>query len=296
MKRFIVACAALGAAACAWSDVVAQWHFDEAPGTGVAADSVGDADGVVSGSADFAPGGVSGNAIAIDQAGDGLVNMGQRFAFSTGSFTVVTWVRTQPGFQSPDQIYLSSHTATVVAGYLLGINANGAYGRTDKAWFYNASRPGEEPFSTTDVNDGEWHQVVGVYPEAGLAQIYVDGAPYEDAKARSPIGTSGAPFIVGGLTFSGVPRGTFNGDVDEVQLYDHSLSPREVRMLFDEPTETLDGFCVADFNEDGAVNSTDFVAFLNAFVAADPFADVDGEGRINSQDFVAFLNAFVAGC
>lgn len=51
----------------------------------------------------------------------------------------------------------------------------------------------------------------------------------------------------------------------------------------------------ADINHDGSVNSQDFVAFLNGFVASDPVADFTGNGSVNSQDFVAFLNAFVGG-
>lgn len=54
--------------------------------------------------------------------------------------------------------------------------------------------------------------------------------------------------------------------------------------------------CAADFNGDGEVNSQDFIAFLNAFVAGDPSADFNGDGIVNSQDFIMFLNAFVAGC
>jgi endonuclease/exonuclease/phosphatase family metal-dependent hydrolase len=54
--------------------------------------------------------------------------------------------------------------------------------------------------------------------------------------------------------------------------------------------------CLADFNGDGVVNSLDFTAFLNAFVAGDASADFNGDGSIDSQDFVAFLNAFVVGC
>jgi 6-phosphogluconolactonase (cycloisomerase 2 family) len=56
------------------------------------------------------------------------------------------------------------------------------------------------------------------------------------------------------------------------------------------------GVCSPDLNQDGLVNSQDFVLFLNTFVAGDPFADYNGDGTVNSQDFVAFLNAFVAGC
>ena len=54
--------------------------------------------------------------------------------------------------------------------------------------------------------------------------------------------------------------------------------------------------CPADLNADGAVNSQDFILFLNLFIAQDPAADFNGDGQINSQDFIAFLNAFVAGC
>jgi hypothetical protein len=54
--------------------------------------------------------------------------------------------------------------------------------------------------------------------------------------------------------------------------------------------------CPADTNRDGRLDSTDFIAFLNFFVAGDPEADFNGDGAVNSQDFSAFLNAFVAGC
>jgi hypothetical protein len=52
--------------------------------------------------------------------------------------------------------------------------------------------------------------------------------------------------------------------------------------------------CPPDWNGDGILNSQDFVAFLNDFVALN--ADYNGDGITNSQDFVAFLNDFVAGC
>ena len=54
--------------------------------------------------------------------------------------------------------------------------------------------------------------------------------------------------------------------------------------------------CPADFNGDGKINSKDFIAFLNAFVAGDPSADFNNDGLVNSKDFIIFLNAFVAGC
>ncbi len=54
--------------------------------------------------------------------------------------------------------------------------------------------------------------------------------------------------------------------------------------------------CFADFNLDGAINSTDFLLFLNAWSAAEPDADIDRDGAHSSIDILAFLNAYVAGC
>jgi hypothetical protein len=56
------------------------------------------------------------------------------------------------------------------------------------------------------------------------------------------------------------------------------------------------GACAPDINDDGMLDSRDFIAFLNAFVVGDPLADFNGDGVVNSQDFGAFLNTFVVGC
>lgn len=54
--------------------------------------------------------------------------------------------------------------------------------------------------------------------------------------------------------------------------------------------------CPADFNRDGAVDTRDVLAFLNAWSAGDAAADFNGDGAINTLDVLAFLNAFAAGC
>ena len=54
--------------------------------------------------------------------------------------------------------------------------------------------------------------------------------------------------------------------------------------------------CIADFNDDGIVNTLDFLAFLNAYNAGDMRADVNGDGILNTLDFLVFLNAYNEGC
>ncbi|MDX9911172.1 MAG: lamin tail domain-containing protein [Phycisphaerales bacterium] len=58
--------------------------------------------------------------------------------------------------------------------------------------------------------------------------------------------------------------------------------------------------CTADFdNSGGAPNSSDFLAYLNAYANQDPCADLaptGGDGNWNSSDFLAYLNAYSSGC
>ncbi|MCC7387247.1 MAG: hypothetical protein IT431_00615 [Phycisphaerales bacterium] len=54
--------------------------------------------------------------------------------------------------------------------------------------------------------------------------------------------------------------------------------------------------CDADFNGDGAVNTLDVLAFLNAWSSGDPRGDFNGDGSVNTLDVLAFLNAWSAGC
>ncbi|HZW08744.1 MAG TPA: choice-of-anchor J domain-containing protein [Phycisphaerales bacterium] len=54
--------------------------------------------------------------------------------------------------------------------------------------------------------------------------------------------------------------------------------------------------CAADFNGDGAVDTRDVIAFLNAWTAGDDRADVNGDGTIDTRDVLGFLNLWNLGC
>lgn len=54
--------------------------------------------------------------------------------------------------------------------------------------------------------------------------------------------------------------------------------------------------CVADFNDDGEVDTRDVLAFLNAYSKHEQSADIDGNGVVDTRDVLAFLNLWGAGC
>lgn len=87
--------------------------------------------------------------------------------------------------------------------------------------------------------------------------------------------------ISGGSTSS-----TFD-DLDLPPGWHVAYGANVVRLVYD---------CLADFNGDGTVNTSDVLAFLGLWAAADPAADVDGNGTVNTVDFITFLNAWTAGC
>jgi hypothetical protein len=74
---------------------------------------------------------------------------------------------------------------------------------------------------------------------------------------------------------------------------------------------TLPAYCTADMGSqggvtgpDGTLDNNDFIAFIDAFFAADRFrADVGGQGglphpdnALDNNDFVVFIDAFFNGC
>jgi hypothetical protein len=56
------------------------------------------------------------------------------------------------------------------------------------------------------------------------------------------------------------------------------------------------GACRADFDNSGAVDVQDYLAYLRAYAVADPRADIDSSGRVTVQDFLAYLQLYSAGC
>ncbi len=216
------------------TQLVAHWTFDEESGP-TAHDRLGSYDGTLSGGAAFTAGGIAGNCVSLDRAMNSFVNMGTNVpAFTSGDFSVVVWVKTSA--TEIDTLALSRHEAFVSNGYIVPVGPTGGGGAAGKATFY-ASDPqvAQAPVSTTTVNDGAWHQIIGVYRAGGTHSVYVDGAPAEATTASSPIVDRGAFFLIGGVKSNGQPESRFTGLIDDVQLYATALTDGQIDYLFAHP-------------------------------------------------------------
>ncbi len=219
--------ALLAFAAPASASLIASYNFNEVSGS-IAHPTVGAIDGTLVGDASFVGGGVQGNAVSMTADGNGLVDFGTSL-MPSNPFSVQIWVNTTSGSGAP----LSYHTATVVAGFILGIGdiGDGCGGTAGTVSFYVAYPCSGH--SVTAVNDGEWHQLVGVFT-GSQTLVYVDGTLETGSPGGNPLNAAPANtvFSAGGVTVAGVPKASYNGLLDNLQLYDHALSGTEVLELY----------------------------------------------------------------
>lgn len=86
--------------------------------------------------------------------------------------------------------------------------------------------------ATPKLNDGQWHYVAMTYAATSTAagiNLYVDGALQSSVVMADTLGShsilNSVPFTIGSRENGGVP---FNGDIDEVQVWNRALSAQEI--------------------------------------------------------------------
>ncbi|MGB0579742.1 MAG: LamG-like jellyroll fold domain-containing protein, partial [Limisphaerales bacterium] len=221
---------------------IAHWKLDSPTGSVFAEDATGNFRGTLStNGASFVPGGITGNAINITRAGNGHIAMGDVLALTNINFTISAWVKTQPGDQSTETVFVSRHIEGSNNGYFLGDNRHTILiGQPGKALLF-AGGTNAAPTSTNNVNDGNWHHVVGVQQLNGTQQIFVDGVLESTVTVTSPMVPSAGDFFLGAVeSDTGAPESRYNGLLDEVQIYDRALSASEVMFLARNPGLVID--------------------------------------------------------
>jgi hypothetical protein len=81
------------------------------------------------------------------------------------------------------------------------------------------------------IDDGDWHQLIGVYDDRGTNYLYVDGLLASRGDAATPPAGTDLDLRLGGAPDAGTDR-NFSGTVDEVALFTNVLSVLQVRQLY----------------------------------------------------------------
>ena len=164
---------------------------------------------------------------------------------TTNPFSISIWVKTSDTSENYDQIIirkdLESQSPRRIYGLTFQKWAGAGWGIAAGKAVFDAYDSGTfcRVDSTTSINDGIWHHVVGVR-EGTSFEIYLDGV----LEASSTISASIDFGNDGNLYFGKYTEtagGYFNGTIDEARIYDRALSYGEIAWLagrtepFDKP-------------------------------------------------------------
>jgi hypothetical protein len=200
------------------SDMIAWW---QAENNGI--DVIGGNNGTLLGGATFTSGKV-GQTFSFNGVG-GCVSIPDSPALDalTNSITVEAWFKFNQ--TNANASWAAIATKGKSSWRLMGIQ--GA-----KTLLFYCSGPNVGATGTRNVNDGQWHHVVGTYDGANVS-LYVDGTLDAVQPGTGPIAVTSS---IAGIGYEsegccGSPDYYFNGWIDEVSLYNCALSADEIKAI-----------------------------------------------------------------
>ena len=145
----------------------------------------------------------------------------------TGSQTLSAWVKTSgPPFGKPHQTVLATDPT-----YQYGIKLMTYKNINRVGLWLGSGSTNYEAFVNTNINDGQWHFVLGVYDyNAGTVTMYIDGVAY------SPL--SSGQMVINVSDVGKIGRDyhnsdySYNGIIDDVRIYNRALTATEVQALY----------------------------------------------------------------
>lgn len=212
-------------------DLVGYWDFDILDGSGDPLDITGHGhDGVLGGSAQMVSTGKVGDALDVDGI-DSFVSIPHDTALKPQHFTLVAWMRPRTLDLWPLQGIVSTESESGYGnGYLIGVDSSKMsfvmYEELGDDWT-NRANP-----STMAPQLGDWYHIVATYNDLGFGtmDIYVNGLL--DRTIINGVG----PYLGTGDVFIGKTKadstGYFDGTIDEVMIYNRTLSGPEVAALY----------------------------------------------------------------
>ncbi len=197
-----------------YKDAVGYWHLDENGGTNGYADSSGNGNTGVYGGNPANVSGITRGAVSFDGVNDFVNISGSSFNFSLGDFTISSWLKI---FSTPPQnkAFIQKRT-NVTLGYELGIS--------DSLDVYTsaASAGKSGPLSLN-----RWYHI-SFTRNSGTAFLYINGVLVNSSantiEASSPNNLY--------LAYDSVNNRYGNYSLDEVAIYNRSLSASEIKQLY----------------------------------------------------------------
>jgi hyaluronoglucosaminidase len=198
------------------------WRLGESAGT-VADDAAGhDDNGTYQGDVSLGqPGALAGNADTSARLEGGYVSVPNAPAISpTGPFTLEAWVKPASVVPAPGPGIIEKYDSPTFNGYALRLDGSNRV----QAWILGASSNANVTGATA-LPVGRWSEVAAVYDGHSLT-VYVDGMPDGSAPTTLDPSAGQGSLKIGARGDDANQR--FDGNIDEVAIYRHALSPQEI--------------------------------------------------------------------
>lgn len=221
LSLFIIA--SLSLANVAEDGLVAYWPFDE--GTGKAAEDVtgNGHDGKFAGAPKWVDG-KFGTALEFDGEEDHVVVSDDAAFAIEENITFMAWF-------SPGDV-LTSRRLMVKNNSIFVIFD---FGNKDSIDFLVKPDNTFAESKTTDWKVGEWYHFAGTF-DGKTMKVYVNGKLEGEVANNVPIAPSDLELWIGGDDF-GRPTDFFPGTIDEVRLYEKTLTEAEIQKVMDTPQD-----------------------------------------------------------
>jgi hypothetical protein len=255
---------------------VALYHFDEGSGTTTADSSGYGNDGTVYGATWTT--GISGKALEFDGVDD-YIDCGtdESLILYNQSYTISAWVKSADMNQNWQTIYTTDPSS--VDGFRLFVHGSKIYYYT-----YINGTDLQTLWSDT-LNQDQWYYVVITRDYgSGDTKLYVNGTVEDNFTAIGYCGRGDISNRYHRISNSG---NTFNGTIDEVKIYNHTLTEEEILEHYNK--------IKADLNNDGYVDILDLGIIAGDFgktTGFNPKADVVPNGEIDVFDVVFVASRF----
>lgn len=256
---------------------VSQWDFNEGGGT-IAGDGVGTNNGTLVGDTAWTgdtPDG-SGSALVFDGAGDYVRVADSSSLHFSDQLTLMAWVNETAVGQFAKVI----SRRTGYHFYFLGVDNGRPYGGIGEDTSYTVTG------KSLLMSLGRWNHLSMVFDDA-IDRMFL----HFDGTERMTTVTRSLPFISGvdvtiGADFEG-SQNFFNGDIDDVAIYNRALSDDEIRGLFYGPAHAAR---IASWGFDGSAldggGSGHDGTVVGASYTANRFGHPDAALRVDGSDYV----------
>lgn len=256
--------------------LVSWWRMDDVNQTGpgsIIYDYTGRNNGTALGTAQQTDAGYFGKGFEFDGSGD-WINLGNPNSLDFGSsmdFTVGLWVKGNAD-DNIDKISFGHYYST-------GEFQFGNFNSSGHIRYRVRDSTGKtlNLYSNAVILDNQWHHVMAVSDRDDNATIYVDGV-YDGSTSMSQIGniTGSNPWAIGRQ--GGASPYDFNGTIDDVMIFNRTLSAVEITALYANQTSKYTH-----------ANFTNLSYWISSFTA---YAQ-DTLGNVNSTQRSVILSAYL---